>query len=61
MCVCADNKLNFAKMMISVFHEIENILRRGENAVIQALSFFSKILTNSFLFAVFNPFPSNRF
>ena len=30
--VFADNKLNFAKMTISLFNRVENTVRKGENA-----------------------------
>ena len=36
----ADNKINVAQMMISVFHRVENILGKGENAGYQHFLLF---------------------
>ena len=40
----ADDKINVAQMMISVFHRVENIVRKGENAGYQHFLLFQQYL-----------------
>ena len=45
----ADNKINLAQMIISVFDRVENIVGKGENAGYQHLSFFTMFSEGFFL------------
>ena len=65
----ADDKINEAQMMISVFDRVENIMEKGENAGYQHFSPFSIMFSKDiFLFLKVgmvgervNPFPNTPF
>ena len=52
MKAVADDKCNVAKMIFSAFYSLENILRKGENAVLTAFSPFPTMFSNASCFRV---------
>ena len=64
----ADDKLNVAKIMISVLHRVENIVGKGENAGYQHFLLFPQCFQKASLLGLLkvgtvwkrvNPFPNN--
>ena len=55
----ADDKLNVAKIMISVFSWVENIEGKGENAGYKHFLLFTTMFSKGFFLRVINPFPHN--
>ena len=48
----ADNKINVAQMMISVFDRVENIVEKWENAALQHFSPFPKMCSKGLFLGV---------
>ena len=46
----AHNKLNFAKMMISLFHRVENTVGKGENVGYTSIFSFSHSVFQNLVF-----------
>ena len=49
----ADDKCNIAKMVISVFDILENMVKKGENAGFQHFSPFPTMFSNCYFLGVF--------
>ena len=56
----AEDKLNVAKMLISVFDSVENVGKK-EKMQVTSISLFPTMFSKGFFLSVYNPFPNDKF